>query len=119
MVADFPAQIGAGIVHVAVEDELVLGFIVLYPGQDHIHVENVAVIPEHAGKGIGGKLLVFAEDEARRRRLDAVELYTNGKMTENLSLYPYLGYREIDRRMEAGFSRVYFRKELGQGPKGM
>ena len=33
-------------------------------------------------------------------------------MTENLALYPRLGYCEIDRREEAGFSRVFYRKEI-------
>ncbi|MCH9019241.1 MAG: GNAT family N-acetyltransferase [Proteobacteria bacterium] len=111
MIADFAGQIGAKIVHVIVDDGSVLGFIVLYPRDDHIHVENVAVFPERGGRGIGGKLLAFAEHEARRLELPAVELYTNEKMTENLSLYRYLGYQEIGRRTEAGFSRVYFRKD--------
>jgi len=34
-------------------------------------------------------------------------------MTENLSIYPHLGYIEVDRREEDGFSRVYFEKRLG------
>ncbi len=112
MIADFAGQIGAKVVHVIVEDGSVLGFIVLYPRDDHIHLENVAVFPEQIGRGIGGKLLAFAEHEARRLGLPAVELYTNEKMTENLSMYPHLGYQEIDRRKEASFSRVYFRKNL-------
>ena len=49
---------------------------------------------------------------ARQRGLKAVHLYTNEKMTENLSLYPRLGYIEVARRMEDGFSRVYFEKSL-------
>jgi hypothetical protein len=34
-------------------------------------------------------------------------------MTDNLSLYPHLGYAEVDRRTEDGFNRVYFEKDLG------
>ena len=112
MIADFAGQIGAKVVHVIVDDGSVLGFIVLYPRDDHIHVENVAVFPQQGGRGIGGKLLAFAEHEARRLELPAVELYTNEKMTENLSLYRYLGYQEIDRRTEVGFSRVFFSKDV-------
>ncbi len=112
MIADFAGQIKAKVVHVIVNDGSVLGFIVLYPRDDHIHLENVAVFPEQIGRGIGGQLLAFAEHEARRLGLPAVELYTNEKMTENLSIYLYLGYQEIDRRKEAGFSRVYFRKDI-------
>ena len=33
-------------------------------------------------------------------------------MTENLELYPRLGYREIDRRLDQGFQRVFFSKRL-------
>ncbi|MCH8183297.1 MAG: GNAT family N-acetyltransferase [Proteobacteria bacterium] len=112
MIADFAVQIDAHAVHVIVDDGSVLGFIVLYPHDGHVHVENVAVFPEQIGRGIGGKLLAFAEHEARRLELPAVELYTNEKMTENLSLYPYLGFQEFDRRKQAGFSRVYFRKKV-------
>jgi ribosomal protein S18 acetylase RimI-like enzyme len=117
MVADFQAQIAAGHVYVGeaageVAGE-VAGFIVLYARRDHLHVENVAVFPARQGLGLGRALLAFAEEEARRRGLAAVELYTNVKMSENLALYPRLGYREIDRREEAGFSRVFYRKEIG------
>ena len=38
---------------------------------------------------------------------------TNEKMTENLTLYPRLGYCEVARRTEDGFNRVYFQKTLG------
>lgn len=41
-----------------------------------------------------------------------MELYTNAKMTENLTLYARLGWRETDRRTEQGFERVYFEKAV-------
>ena len=31
---------------------------------------------------------------------------------ENLAFYPRLGYREDDRRVEAGFVHVYFSKRI-------
>jgi len=112
MVADFKAQIAAEQVHVIEVDGDVAGFIVLYRRRDHLHIENVAVFPSRQGQGLGRVLLSFAEAEAARRGLQTIELYTNVNMTENLELYPRLGYREIDRREEAGFSRVFFRKRL-------
>ncbi|HMB47246.1 MAG TPA: GNAT family N-acetyltransferase [Afifellaceae bacterium] len=75
-------------------------------------LENVAVRDASSGRGLGSKLIHFCEAEARRLGLSAVELYTNVKMTGNLSLYPHLGYAEFDRREEDGFERVYFRKIL-------
>lgn len=113
MVADFRAQIEAGHVHVIEVGGAVAGFIVLYRWRDHVRVENVAVFPACQGEGLGRALLSFAEEEAKRLNTRAIELYTNIKMTENLELYPRLGYVEIDRRQEEGFSRVFYRKHLG------
>jgi ribosomal protein S18 acetylase RimI-like enzyme len=112
MVADFAFQIEAGQVHVCVEGDSLLGYIVIYPRDGHLHVENVAVFPELQGRGIGRVLLAHAESEARRAGIAAIELYTNQHMTENLSFYPHLGYRETGRGEEAGFARVFYRKEL-------
>ena len=112
MVADFEAQISAGQVHVVESGSEVAGFIVLYPRGNHLHIENVAVLPATQGQGLGRRLLAFAEDEAKRQGLTRIELYTNVRMTENLALYPRLGYVEIDRREEEGFSRVFYRKHL-------
>jgi ribosomal protein S18 acetylase RimI-like enzyme len=112
MVADFAAQIAAGQVYVATDErDLFAGFIVFYPEQGHILLENVAVLPRAAGRGVGKALIGFCEDAARQRGMD-VHLYTNEKMTENLSIYPRLGYVEVGRRTEDGFNRVYFEKSL-------
>ena len=56
-----------------------------------------------------------ASDEPEIREcasLNAVHLYTNEKMAENLLIYPKLGYTEVERRTEDGFNRVYFEKTL-------
>lgn len=113
MVADFAAQIAAGQVHVATDEgDGLQGFVVFFPKQDHMFLENVAVQPTAAGRGIGKSLIRFCEEEARRLGLGAVHLYTNEKMTENLSIYPHLGYTEVGRRTEEGFNRVFFEKRL-------
>ena len=113
MLADFSAQIAAGHVHVATDgDGAFQGFIVFYPEDRHMLLENVAVLPDAAGKGIGKALIRLCEDEARRQSLAAVRLYTNEKMTDNLSIYPRLGYAEVARCSEHGFNRVYFEKRL-------
>jgi len=30
-----------------------IGYAVFYTKEDHLHIENIAVVPQHAGKGIG------------------------------------------------------------------
>ena len=112
MVADFAAQIAAGQVRVLVEDGEISGFAVFYPRGDHLHLENVAVHPSRRGRGHGQRLIAFVEQEAQRLELAAVELYTNEKMTENLLLYPRLGYQETGRWEDDGFRRVFFRKSF-------
>lgn len=113
MRADFAALIAAGHVHVA-EDAAGgrLGFVVFHVAGDHALLESVAVLPEAAGRGVGRTLIGFCEDVARRRGATAVRLYTNEKMTGNLAIYARLGYVETGRRVEDGFSRVYFEKPL-------
>jgi ribosomal protein S18 acetylase RimI-like enzyme len=112
MLADYAAQISAGEVHVATDDQNAFqGFIVFYPEDGHIMLENVAVLPNAAGRGVGKRLIGFCEEAARQSGMN-VHLYTNEKMTENLSMYPKLGYVEVGRRAEDGFNRVYFVKTL-------
>jgi ribosomal protein S18 acetylase RimI-like enzyme len=113
MVADFATAIAAGRVHVATDDRGALqGFIVFHAEGGHMFLENVAVLPRAAGRGIGKALIRFCETAARRCGLSGVHLYTNEKMTENLSIYLRLGYWEVARRTEDGFDRVYFEKTL-------
>ncbi len=113
MLADFDAQIAEGKVHVATDDTgLIQGFIVFYPRDWHMFLENVAVHPAFGGQGLGRELIEFCEDEGRRQGLAAVHLYTNELMTENLTMYPKMGYVEFARRPDEGFNRVYFEKRL-------
>ena len=92
-------------------DAELAGYVVSYPQGDHLHLENVAVHPDYQGRGLGYRLIEHVEQKARQQGLDHVELYTNAKMTENLELYPRLGYHQFDRRVEDGFDRVYFSKK--------
>lgn len=63
---------------------------------DHLLVENVAVLPECQGKGFGHRLLAHAEELALAHGLPEMRLFTNGAFAANIALYQALGYR-IDR----------------------
>lgn len=103
-------------VHVLVESGETVGVLVIVAEADHMFVDSVAVAAGHQGRGYGRALLHHAEQRARDLRLPQVRLYTNAAMTENLALYPHLGYREVDRRFDEGFHRVYFEKVVDQQP---
>jgi GNAT superfamily N-acetyltransferase len=109
---DYPTLIAEGRVWVAELNSQVEGVLVQYETQDGFYVETVAVSAKHRGLGIGRALLEFAEAEAIRRGFTSVYLCTNFKMTENQVLYAKIGYVEYDRRAEAGYDRVFYRKTL-------
>jgi GNAT superfamily N-acetyltransferase len=107
----YAERIASGQVHV-LDDGGVIGVLVLVGERDHLLLDNVAVAPERQGEGLGRLLIAFAEEEAARRALAELRLYTNAAMTENLALYPRLGWSETGRRTEQGFRRVSFRKTI-------
>lgn len=111
MMVDYGALIRQQTVWVA-DKPPVVGLIIMYPDGTDWAIESLAVDPIHHGQGLGAALLDFAEQKAQAAGARAVSLYTNAAMTENLSFYPAHGYVEVSRRIEDGFSRVYFRKEI-------
>jgi ribosomal protein S18 acetylase RimI-like enzyme len=115
MVDDYARRIAAQETHVVEADGELVGLIVLENHPDHLLVDNVAVVPEAQGRGIGRLLLAVAAREARERGLPEVRLYTNAAMTENIAMYPQLGFEETHRVTEKGFQRVYFRKSCASG----
>ena len=112
MVADFAAHINRNECIVIEIDGLVEGYLIRYPEDMSIQIENIAVAESSQGKGLGRILIEDTEQFARADGKDSVTLYTNIHMIENLTFYPRLGYKEIDRRTDQGFSRVYYQKRL-------
>ena len=88
------------------------GVIVLVPHPDHLEVRNLAVRPEFQGQGVGSGLLVFADARARALGRTELRLCTNEAMVENLRFYARRDFREVDRRVEDGYRRVFFVKTV-------
>jgi GNAT superfamily N-acetyltransferase len=109
--ADYGELIADGRVHV-LENGGIDALIVLRPLDGVLLVENVAVRPDRQGRGLGRRLMAFAEFRARSLRLPALRLYTNEKMVSNIGLYESLGYRETGRESLDGRHVVHMRKEL-------
>ena len=112
MLDDYRARVCAHEAWVLEKDGSAAGVIVLLAEDDHLLLDNVAVDPEQAGRGLGRLLMEFAEAEARRRGYDELRLYTLEKMTENVAMFRLLGWQETGRGEQAGYSRVFFRKAL-------
>jgi GNAT superfamily N-acetyltransferase len=114
MTADYGALIDRGVVSViAGADGRMTGVLIDYPLEDCWFLETVAIDPGSQGQGLGRRIVDEVDARARAAGKRVVRLYTNVKMAGNLVFYPKLGYRETGRVTEAGFSRVYFEKEVG------
>lgn len=109
---DYGARIADGAVWVARDGAALAGILVLLDRPDYLLLDNVAVSAAAQGRGVGRALMAFAEAEACRRGYAEVRLYTHQMMTENIAMYPRLGYQETGRGIEDGYARVFFAKRL-------
>jgi ribosomal protein S18 acetylase RimI-like enzyme len=89
--------------------------IALEPRPDHLLVRDVAVDPAAQGKGLGTRLMRFAELRAAELGLAELRLFTNEAMTESIRFYERLGYRELERLQQDGYRRVLYGRSLGAG----
>ena len=81
---------------VEVDDRIVGGLVMAF-GRLSASVENIAVDPAFQGKGIGGKLMRYAESRARERKCQELHLHSDTRLVETISLYRHLGWEEVDR----------------------
>ena len=79
------------------------------------------VAPDFRRRGIARKMLVFAEDECRRRNRPRLELSTSELQADALSLYRGTGYQLVreevaisasHKTLGGGFRRFHFTKQL-------
>ena len=108
---DYAARIRAGQAWVF-DDHGVVALVILEPGEGWLLLENVAVHPEHQGKGLGGQMIAFAATEARRRGARELRLFTHVLMTSNIARYTHLGFRETHREKVLGYDRVFMTLDL-------
>ena len=112
MLLDYPGLIEQGRVWVAEVAGTIEGVLVQFETPNGFYIDTVASSLRARGTGIGRALLEFAEREASSRGYTSVYLCTNSKMTENQVFYPRIGYVEYERKHDAGYDRVFYRKNL-------
>jgi ribosomal protein S18 acetylase RimI-like enzyme len=112
MLDDYAELIQRHKVFILAERDKIIGVLVLIEKEQSILLDNVAVNPKYQRRGLGRKLIEFAEAEALRLGFSSMILYTNVQMTENIDLYRKLGFVETGRKQEHGYQRIYMQRHL-------
>ena len=112
MTADYIAAIENHQVWIVEEGGEILAVLVLIAEPDAMTLENVAVSERLQGRGVGSRLLVFAEAEAARQGYDEILLYTNEMMGDNAAYYARRGYEETHREPFASTQVIHMKKRV-------
>ncbi len=84
-------------VWVAQTGQQIAGGMILVAHPDFLMLQNVAVRPEAAGRGIGRALIARAEQDCLDLGLLEIRLSTHSEMPENIAFYSRLGWTETGR----------------------
>lgn len=98
-------------VWVAVQDDDVIAGLVLVAGDGFLKLANLAVRPDHGGKGLGRKLIELTEQEAKRQGYAEMRLNTHVEMSGNVRLYEHLGWAEVSRSDHTVSMKKYLRND--------
>ncbi|WP_028865883.1 GNAT family N-acetyltransferase [Psychromonas aquimarina] len=108
MQLDYQQEIRSYPVWTAYSADTLVGGLILLHEADYTTIANIAVHPDFQGHGLGRGLIEFALKQARLHGSREVRLVTHALLTENISLYSYLGWKEYQR----SGSKVLMRKAL-------
>jgi N-acetylglutamate synthase-like GNAT family acetyltransferase len=89
-----------------------IALIEMIPQPSHLLIENVAVLPDRHGEGIGGLLVRRASAAARSLGLSELRLYTNALFSANISFYAHRGFEEFLRKPRAAGGEVVHKKTI-------
>lgn len=114
MVVDYAEIIGRGGVMVAVAGGEIAGYVEMYPRENDLFIDKIAISPGFQKQGIAHAVYGLIAVTARAHGLTRLRLYTNAAMRENIELYEgAAGFVVTERKTEHGFERLYMERELG------
>jgi len=112
MTADHLAMVSEHQVWLLVEGDRALAVLELIDEPGCALIYSVAVRPEYQRRGLGRRLLAWAERQASYAGHDRIRLYTNALMEDNLTLYSRLGYAETGREPYEDSTPVHMAKTI-------
>ena len=75
-------------------------------------LKRMWVAPQVRGLGLGRRLLLALEHEAREAGMTILHLETNHTLTEAIELYRHSGYREVEAFNDEPYAQHWFEKRL-------
>ncbi len=112
MTADHSRLIAEHEVWVMRVGELIAGLLVLIDEPAALLIYSVAVAPDFQGRGLGRRLVAWAETRALTAGHTTVRLYTNERMNGNVGWYAAQGFSETSREPYLGSTLVHMAKAL-------
>ncbi len=97
MLTDFSRAVRAHVIDLLYRDDKLVGMIETIPSDGFLYIENVAILPEQHGQGLGRFLMAHAQAFALSLGLPELRLHTNARFARNLKLYAALGFVETER----------------------
>ena len=111
-----PDSIRTGCVWHVFEKDKMVGAIAIVPEKNSWSIDQVAVLPEWQGQGIGTGMLEKVEELARGRGVTKLTLDTARMMTDLIRLYKNLGFRIVNegkpKHGKDSHVRVFMEKSL-------
>jgi GNAT superfamily N-acetyltransferase len=117
MMADYDKAVVSNVIDLLEEDGRPVALIEMIPefsfDPAHLLIENIAVMPERHGEGIGSVLLERAAVTARGFGVNEMRLYFNAKFVANHLFYARRGFVEFMREPHpAGGEIVHMKKSI-------
>lgn len=112
MTADYARMVTEDSIWLLHLDDLLVGLIVLVLEAEAMLIYSVVVHPEYQGRGLGHRLLAWAEEEACRAGYASIRLYTNTLFVDNVRLYHSIGYHDTGLEPYLGSTLVHMAKPL-------
>lgn len=104
LLADYREVMAAREVWLWDEGAGIAAALILEPRDGDLLIWNVSVAPGRQGRGLGNRLLAFAEERAAALGKPVLRLYTAEKMARNVAWYQRHGY--LVERREAMTDRI-------------
>jgi ribosomal protein S18 acetylase RimI-like enzyme len=105
LLADYREIFAQSEVWLADEPEGLGGVLILQPRPEDLLIWSVATAPFARTRGVGNRMLAFAEMRARELEVTSIRLYTGEPLTANIAWYTRHGYAH-ERLEDMGDRRI-------------